>query len=285
MAPLATSQDSIQLTFWTKRWHLLAGAVGGLLLAIVYLMLATPRYSAEIIVLPSENADESVINSLGGSLGGLGAIAGFGTGQNSTTKEALALLQSRGFIESFIQEGDLLPMLFASLWDLDTKSWVSSEEAPSLWDGYRQFSNGILSVTNDLDLGVTIVAVSWFDPKVAADWANALIQRVNERMRRNEISEADRSLTFLRQELETTDVLEVRQGIFKLMDKQVNRIMLANVRPEFSLKILDEARPKDADSPDSPKKLFTLVAGITFGTACVLAFLLATTLIPVRPPK
>ena len=48
--------------------------------------------------------------------------------QGSSAAESIALLKSRFFIQEFIEQENLLPVLFANRWDAERNEWESSEE-------------------------------------------------------------------------------------------------------------------------------------------------------------
>jgi uncharacterized protein involved in exopolysaccharide biosynthesis len=109
------------------------------------------------------------------------------------------------------------------------------------------------------------LTITWRDPVVAAQWANELAARVNREMRQRAIREASTSLAYLQKELQKTDVMELREPIYKLMENRINTIMLANVRDQYAFRIIDPATPPDRDRYSRPmRKLFAL-AGAAFG--------------------
>ena len=60
------------------------------------------------------------------------------------------------------------------------QTWqVQSGEAPTMEDAYRLFDS-IRNVDEDIQTGLVTVTVDWSDPKLAAEWANGLVQDVNE---------------------------------------------------------------------------------------------------------
>jgi uncharacterized protein involved in exopolysaccharide biosynthesis len=64
-----------------------------------------------------------------------------------------------------------------------------------------------------------------------------------------------------------------------LLEEQVNKRMLAVTRPDFSLKIIDAARPSDANRYVSPRLLVLVIGGVIAGSmiGAFLAFLFGTT--------
>jgi len=245
--------------------------------AVAAAFLWPKTYRAQAILVPESMENES---GMSGQLSGLASLAGLRIGRDGSQVEALALLQSRGFIESFIQDEKLLPVLFAKDWDPGTGRWRKPpDEVPTLWNGYDRFRKKILRVKQDQLTGVVVVSVDWQDRFLAAQWANALVQRLNRTMRQRAIAEARKSLGFLDNELKATNVLAVHEAISRLIEAQMRAIMLASVREDYSFNVVDEARPanpKDVEWPNRP----LLIGGGLF--LAVLVSVACALLVPAR---
>jgi uncharacterized protein involved in exopolysaccharide biosynthesis len=240
---------------------IVAGAAVGAAAASGASFLLQREYSASVTLRPTS------LSSVTGQLGGLAALAGIGLGNDDDRSEAIATLQSRALISTFIEQHKLLPMIFADKWDAAAGRWRTTDPAdtPSLNDGYRRFDQKIRSVTEDRRTGVVTLTITWRDPKLAADWANELAARVNREMRDRAIGEARRSLEYLNRELDKTQVVDLRQPIYRLIENRINTVMLANVRDEYAFKIVDPATPPDADDYSRPLHWLFALAGATLG--------------------
>jgi hypothetical protein len=233
-------------------------------------------YTAQLIAVPAHHDDATAGGQgLGQALGSLGVLAGIRDDSTARMLEALAILRSRSLIEQFISGREMLPALFPEKWDASRSEWFSPQDVPSLWDGYLRFSEEVLSVTEDVREGLIYVRITWTDPAIAAQWANALVTVANNRIREEVIQEASANVTFLREELERTALLELRQAIFALIEVQVRKTMLANTRPDYAFKVIDPAKEKDIDAFDYPKAAILLPAGLISGTALYLLIVLA----------
>jgi polysaccharide biosynthesis/export protein len=105
------------------RWLLIAGFVLAIsAAAIAYALLARPVYRSTLVMISASAERSSLGGALAstlGSLGGLGSLAGLNIGNDAAVEEALAVLRSRRFGESFINDLDLMPRFFASEWDAE----------------------------------------------------------------------------------------------------------------------------------------------------------------------
>lgn len=228
-------------------------------------VLMTPVYRGSIVVAPAD--DPSPIGGLGGLASQLGGLARLGLGAADNRKEeGLAILQSRSFTESFISKHDLLPKLFPDSWDESKKQWaVPADEIPSPARGYKVFDRKVRSVSDDALTGLITISIDHPDRAVVADWANMLVEDLNEVIRRRAIDEAQRSLRYLDDELRATNTVELKTGISKLVEQQLNQRMLANVRHEYVFRVIDAAMTPDKKSFIRPQRLLMIVGGIAVG--------------------
>ncbi|MEO6079216.1 MAG: Wzz/FepE/Etk N-terminal domain-containing protein [Steroidobacteraceae bacterium] len=258
-----------------KRWWIIASIVVCTALAIAYVSVATPVYRASTILAPAANEDGLNLGSALGQLGGIAALAGVGGGQGAGTEEALAVLRSREFTERFLREEAVLPRLYPKLWDTVKGEWnVPEGQRPTYAKAYRRFHTAIRSVQQDKKTGFTTLNIDWHDREQAADWANKLVARINEEMRRRAMSKAVKSLGFLERELQTTVAIETRDAISRLMESQIKQRMLANVTEEYAFRVVDRALPADADEPVRPKKLALIAIGFIAGSMLGVALAL-----------
>ena len=164
---------------------------------------------------------------------------------NSSIDEVVAVLKSRAFIEKFITEKNLLPVLYASAWDNAVGAWAKDREPPSLAQADAYFAHSIMSVDRDRGSQLVTLNVDWSDGAVAAEWANDLVARVNEEMRTRALEHAAKSVEFLEHELEQTPFVGTKDVISRLMENQINQRMLANVTDEYALRVVDRAMAPD----------------------------------------
>src|SRR5690606_19017487 len=105
-------------------------------------------YRAEAVLAPTE---ESRASGLPSGLSGLAGIAGLNLGSGSSSAEALAMLRSRAFIEEFIEDNELLPVLFPEAWDSQAKQWRQEGEdaAYGIGRGVDFFINNVRTVSEE----------------------------------------------------------------------------------------------------------------------------------------
>jgi uncharacterized protein involved in exopolysaccharide biosynthesis len=234
-----------------------------------------PVYRATVVMSPTEAGN--ALGALGSLASQFGGLAGLNFGGGDRLKdEALAILQSRSFTEKFISEHELLPKLFPDRWDAAGKRWiVAADSVPSLGRGFKIFDREVRTVEEDQLTGLISVSIEHHDRKLTAEWANLLVQDLNAFIRRRAIDEAERSLRYLNEELNRSDVLDVRLGIIKVVEQQLQEIMFANVRHEYAFRVIDPAAVPEAKSYVRPQRVLMIVGGFVIGL--VLGLLTALT--------
>ena len=199
--------------------------------------------------------------------------------QPFTGDEITGLIQGRAFIYKFIQDNQLLPVLFEKDWNKDKKVWEPTlmhrwiyGETISLWDGYQKFS-GILDVETDEETNLTTITVKWTDARLAAEWANKMVAALNSQLREQAIQESEAILTQLQAQLNKTSAVELKLALFGLMETQMAHVTAAKVHPEFAMKVLDNAVIPDDQAIPYLQLILILVCvflGLVFSLSLVL---------------
>lgn len=262
-----TLDELLELT-WRRRLLVIASVLVFAALAAAASFVMTPRWRAQVVIVPVKGDDmRGVLSSALGQLGGLASLAGLGASGGGNKEENLQFLSSRGFLASFIEEEQLLPVLFAKKWDATQGRWIvdDPDDVPTIADGVRYMDSKVRSVQEERRTGIVTLSIVWKDPVVAARWANLMVERANRDLRARAIRDAEASKAYLNAELGKTDVVELRQSIYRLLENQIKTIMLASVRPDYAFRIIDPAVPPDLDEKIRPKRTVMTVLGALAG--------------------
>jgi uncharacterized protein involved in exopolysaccharide biosynthesis len=281
--PDVLNMRQLLVRLWAGRWWIGGSTLlfGAIFVAAAFLM--TPIFRASTVLIPVSSERNSLGNTLGsalGSLGGLASLAGLGVGAgDSATEEALAVLRSRSFTESFIADNSLLPRLYAEKWDAASNRWmVTGKDQPTLGRAVKYFDGEIRSILQDKKTGLVTLNIDWSDREEAARWANDIVQRLNSEMRSRGIAQAAASIGFLEKELDSTTEIGTRDAINRLIGTQIRQRMLANVSQEYVFRVVDKAIAPDSDNPLRPRKFLMFVTGPLVGLAIgIMAALVAAT--------
>lgn len=234
--------------------------------AVAFLM--QPVYRTEILLAAvEENRDPGGLGLLAQQFGGAATLAGMDLSAGGRKSESVAVLKSRKFTQAFVNDNNLMPVLFADDWNESTEEWKAPkpEDRPTIEDAYKLFDEEIRFVRIDRDTGLVTLSIEWKDRQLAAHWANSLVAGINEHLRSRAISEAQTSLVFLKKELDKTSILGLQQGLFRLIEDEVKSEMLANVREQYAFRVIDPAVVPDADDFQRPKRAFIVAIGFLLG--------------------
>jgi len=110
---------------------------------------------------------------------------------------------------------------------------------------------------------------------IAAIWANSIVNRLNAHMKHQDVIDAERSIEYLRAQIASSEIMEMQNILFQLIEEQTKVITLAETREEYMLKIIDPAiAPDNAISPNRKVMIVLgLFLGLFLGT--VVAFILS----------
>lgn len=271
--------------------------------SVLYALSLPDMYKSEALLASSEQSDSNSLGRMSGQLGGLASLAGFNfrNGGSSKSAEALEILKSWSFIESFIQEQGIHAEVFAvKKWDKQSNSLVYNEEMfdpvkrewlispelqksmePTSWQLYSQFITAYLSVNNDVKTGFTTLSIEHYSPKLAEQWTRALIEKINRMIQERDISESDNNIAFLKQQIESTPVASMQTVFYQLLESQIKTLMLAKGSREYVFKTISPAR--EAEVRSKPKRAVICVVGTMAGF--MLSVLVALVLAFVRKDK
>ena len=249
-----------------RQYKLFAAIVAAaIVISVIVALRSRPIYRAEAVIAPvSENA-LSNLGGLASQMGGLAGLAGgLLGGASKDWNKALAVLRSRHLIEELVTRENLLPVLFPE----------KRDRPPTMGDAVLLFRNRILQVRDDPKTGLATVRVEWFDPKVAAQWANELVAIADEEERDRVVTDAGSSLKALQRQLAEADGVELRAATARLIEEQLKEKMVAGVRTQFQYQVIDRAVPADRDKRVQPTRTVMVLAGTLAGILFALLVVL-----------
>jgi uncharacterized protein involved in exopolysaccharide biosynthesis len=245
-------------TIWSGRWLIVAITSVFTLGGVTYALLAQEWYKADVVLAPADKK-----GAAGGALaqfGGLASLAGIslpGAGEG----EPVAVLKSKDFARAFITDLNLIPVLLESA--------DSGDQKPDIRDAVRAF-DGIRVVSEDKKSGLVTLSIRWKDADTAANWANLLVKRLNDRLRTQAEAESERNVAYLQREIAATSVVSLQQSMGRVLEGEMQKLMLARGNEEFAFKVIDRATPpKQRDAPK--RTLIALVSMLAGGFLGLLA--------------
>jgi uncharacterized protein involved in exopolysaccharide biosynthesis len=240
---------------WDQKYLVLAISLLGGVIATYLALTAIPLYRAQVVVTEVRDTGMGGAGSLMGQIGGLASIAGLNLGESGPNAERPAVLASRGLVAAFVKRYNLAPLINRN-----------AKGPSSEWVAVERFRKSVVALIDDKIKGTTTITMDWRDPAVAARWANDFVGLANELLRGRAIDESTRNLEFLNQQLAQTNVVEIQQAIYRLIEGETKSLMLAHGRVEYAFTIVDPAVPPEVRV--SPRRALMVISGLVIGGVC-----------------
>jgi hypothetical protein len=223
---------------WRGKWQIGACLVVALGIAILIITTAEPLYRAKAVLRIVSNNRLNSISGMPGGISGLASLAGFNLGGDDELGVALGTLKSHSFTADFIQDRNLMPVLFADRWDAAAKAWRG--RAPTVTQAVDRFDRGgIRKIVEDRRTGFVVLQIEWKDPRVANQWLAGMVSGVNKMLREQKLREAAKSVAFLERQINQTQAIGVREAAYRLMEVQMKEMMIASTQEDYALKFVD----------------------------------------------
>ncbi|MCG8611097.1 MAG: Wzz/FepE/Etk N-terminal domain-containing protein [Pseudomonadales bacterium] len=239
----------------------------------VWFALRTPDIYLADVTVATVASDGRAARAPLGRLGELASLTGISlaTGENTATN--IAMIQSRIFMMNFIDENNLVPILYEKIWDEENEEWLlkDGQRPPSLQKAFKKFK-ALTEIIHDRKTGLITLNVRWYEPALAAEWANKIITKANAYLREKAINEAQESIEFLKKQINETNEIVLQNQMYALLQKELQTVKLASVRKDFAFNVIDPAivpEVKHAPKRSSICILGTLI-GAVFGAITVL---------------
>ena len=165
-------------------------------------------------------------------------MAGISIPSSSNIERVLATLETREFLKKFISSQKFF-QLFSMTYGMSHQTHgdiLRGKEELTVEDGIPPLKSAI-EVEQDKS-GLITISILWKDPRVAAQWANDLVKQLNEQLRKQAITDS-KTVGYLEQELAKTTLQDMRAVLYKLLESEKQKAMLANVNEDFALEVID----------------------------------------------
>jgi hypothetical protein len=194
-----------------------------------------------------------------------------GTTHDNYNDVMRARLGSRKFTMRFLDQHNIYRYFYPAQWSEERQAWAEGF-TPDRGATFTRFRDEVRAIILNEETDIITVAMKWPQPEVARDLANLYVKSFNEYIRERTMDDVRRKQAFLEQELHRSDVLEMQQSIYRLIEAQTAMAMLASAREEYALEIIDPAAlPYRSFNMSRKKKV--LIGAIAGGLLAVFAAL------------
>ena len=253
----------------------------------VFVALSLPNiYESKALLAPKSDGGSGGLSRLAAQYGGLASLAGInlsGVGGGDVSKAALAQekLKSLSFFTEHLYSEVLVDLMAVDYWDAatgeividssvynqGTSQWVREASfprraKPSAQEAHKAFVE-VIALSEDKQSGFVTLSVQHESPVVAKEWAELLIDRINEEIRSEDVGEAEASIAFLEAQREQTSLVSLDEVFAQLIEEQTKTIMLANVSKDYVFDIIDP--PVVPELKSKPSRALICVLGTLLG--------------------
>ena len=164
--------------------------------------------------------------------------------QNAADNERerlIARMSSTKFIDYFVKENNLLPVIFHKQWNEQDGTWLTGR-APSLAETVKTFREKVVAVELDQKTGMLFVKASSYDPVIAADLANKYYTAFNKYTLELKMGElADRE-KILEDRLADATSLEIKRSIYRMQEMQLAEETFLLAKRDYPLEVIELAQ-------------------------------------------
>lgn len=253
-----------------------------LVFSLVFAISSPNKYISSSL-LASTGKNNSLSSSLSG-FSGLAGIAGISLPQQSASKsdEAIERIKSYNFFNTnilpFIKLEDLLAaeswdnysnkvLYNTSVYNSEDNKWIRKAKypkktIPSSQEAFKKYKE-IINISQDKNTDFILVSVEHISPNLAKNWVDLIVKNINIEMRKiDQITSSD-AIKFLNESYENTKANELKQIISKLLESQMQNLMLSSSREDYIFTIIQPAVVPEEKS--SPNRLLIILLGTLFG--------------------
>ena len=248
---------------------LLVGSITAL-----YTLTLPNMYRAEVLLASSESKSQ---NTSAASTG-LAALAGVSL-QSTDNKTLIAIetLKSRKFISEFLIRHEALPALMAPI------SWNSEEDILEVGEYHGSIQEATKSFKGIFYVGklsnstpFVLMTISHISPTQGRDWLEAMVKDLNQFLSERDLAEVENSIKYLQEQINKTNVSDLKELFYSMIQAQTSKAMLAEVRPEYAFRVIDPAIAPELKY--KPYRLFITLLSVVYSLVatiilCVLLYL------------
>ncbi|ATD08943.1 Wzz/FepE/Etk N-terminal domain-containing protein [Pseudoalteromonas piscicida] len=270
------------LILWKQKLFIFIFVAISCVLAVVYSLTMPNIYKSAVLLAPHDSKESSALGALGSQIGGFASLAGVNldSGSNDTLLH-LEVLKSKDFLFEFFSKYEVSKVLFGAkeydknseklLFDeekleLSSGKWKVNPETgesfePTLFETYESF-NKLFDVKHNKVTNLVTVSIRSIDPHIAKQWVSNLISELNEQLRQRELDEKSRSIAYIQQQLDKTEVAQMKNVFYTIIEEQTKQMLLAEVREDFAFRIIES--PIVAERKESPSRAVICILAAIF---------------------
>lgn len=246
------------LAVWRGRILILVTVAVFSILSVIYAISIPNEFKSTVVLAPRESGGASSLGGLMSQYGGLASMAGISLASSGSSRvdQAVLYVESRTFLEAFIDKYKLEPELLAAIdWDfesdsliyddqiysVDNKSWVSGIPNMSRWNAFNRLRS-ILGVSRDAKTGMLYLSIEFYSPSLAQQWVTLIKDEINAHYQEVDKYNSRQNILYLQEKIVETNITEVKTALYTMIENELKSQMLADVSKEYLLQTVVPAQ-------------------------------------------
>ena len=261
------------------------------IIGVVYSLLLPNIYESKALLVPV-----SPSSGIAGALGGYSGLAGLagislpsGDDEGNSAK-AIQKITSLSFFENNVMPNIYLPDLMAvkswnsktnivvfneNIFDTNSSTWVRNysypqEQIPSAQESFEVFIEEHLYLITDKKSGFSTLSIKHQSPFIAKQWAELVVNEVNDFYRQKDKSESEKAVSYLSQQISMTSLAEIKQVLAQLLQEETKKLTLIEANQFYVFDYIDP--PAVMEEKSEPRRVLILIFSILLGV--ILSFFL-----------
>jgi uncharacterized protein involved in exopolysaccharide biosynthesis len=171
------------------------------------------------------------------------------------------VLNSRELAHRVINKHELMPILFADVWNPDRKAWIT-DKPPTEQDAFSLIRKALLSVSVDIKKGVLNIGFNHTDPQFAKQMVDRYLTELSEMMRETTISDAREKASFVQEELSKTSDALLRDKLYTLLANEIEKETFARAQKYYNFEVVDPPIVPDLNKKVKPRRSLICILSV-----------------------
>ena len=274
--------SEILRSLWASKLLIISITFLFALSSVIYAIKTPDKFTSTAILQVQSGTNNS--NSSMSQFSGIASLAGISLPSGNTNKSYYVIEHLNSFDD--ISENLIAAVGYDSskektlfdekLFDVNSKTWVRDpsperQKIPTYLEVHEKFIEQV-DVSMDKKSGYLKISFEHFSPNFSYNFVNLIINELNIVTREKDISESQAALDYLLNQLSSTEVANVRNSISLLINNQLEKLMLANVKEDYLISTIDAPFIPEINS--YPNRPFIAIFGTLLGALLSIFFVL-----------
>jgi LPS O-antigen subunit length determinant protein (WzzB/FepE family) len=267
---------------WNKKKFISILTLIFAIFSVIFSLNLSNIYVSTALLTPS--TEEDSLTSKLGSISSLGSLAGISLPSADTSKsqEGVERIKSFEFFSKFFLPNIKLENIMAvkkwdqqnneisyneKLFNTDKKEWVRKvkypqKKIPTSQEAFEVYKE-ILSISQDKKTSFVRLSIEHKSPNIAKKWLDIIIYQINESMREADQEKAKKSISFLSESQNSTNIQSIKEVSSMLLEKQMQTLMLTSSDDSYVFNIIDS--PVVPEKKSKPSRALICILGTMMG--------------------